>query len=298
MVSSDQEMSREDKIALLTHILHDEEWYFHDHLPTIERFLDDPDAEVRALAVRCLWNYPESELIDQLLDLARADPSQEVRSAALITLGRYIYEGEMADYDFDWGLEDELPREDFERVRDFLTTVYTDESESLESRRFALEALSFWSDPAVWPLIEQAYQHPAKEMQISAIFAMGRNGHRRWTDILLRELDSPVPERQFEAVRAVGACFLEAAAPQLVDIIETTKDRDVLLEAIYALGRVGGDEAFEVLDELSHSADEEIREVVQLALDEWHTYHGMADWLDLDWDDENEWDDPGSARWN
>jgi hypothetical protein len=66
-----------------------------------------------------------------LLDLAKADPSQEVRSAALTTLGRYIYEGEAADYDFDWGSMEELvraselPREDFERVRDFLKAVYT-----------------------------------------------------------------------------------------------------------------------------------------------------------------------------
>ena len=297
MVSSERQMSREEKIALLTQILNDEEWYSHNHLPVIEGFLDDPDDEVRALAVKCLWNYPEPELIDHLLDLAKTDPSQKVRSRALVTLGRYVYEGEMADYDFDWGASEELmragelPREDFERVRDFLIAVHTDESESLESRRFALEALSFWSDPAVWPLIEQAYHHPDPAMQISAIFAMGRNGHRRWADILLRELASPIPERQFEAVRAVGACFLEAAAPQLMDIIETTEDRDVLLEAIYALGRVGGDEAFEVLDELSDSEDEEIQEMVQLALEEWYTYHGLADWPDLGWDDE-EWDEP------
>ncbi len=286
-MTSAQEMDRETKLALLTRIEEGEN-YFTDYLPTIQAFLDDPDPEVRAQAVRCLWDYPQPELIDFLTTCAQEDPSQEVRSAALSVLGRYIYEGDMAGYDvFEGGGElwqDELPQEDFERVKAFLLKVAGDTSAPLDSQRFALEALGFLADEEVSKLIERAYNHPDVKMRMSAIFAMGRQGGRHWKDIILRELDSGFPELQFEAVRAAGESFLEEATPRLRELAESGQDKDLRLAAIFALGKTGGEEVRQFLEDLMEDPfeDDDVREVAEAALEEWSIYHGLEDWDYLD----------------
>ncbi|HIC93587.1 MAG TPA: HEAT repeat domain-containing protein, partial [Anaerolineae bacterium] len=238
-----EEMSKEEKLALLTRIVEGED-YLTDYLPVLKEFLDDEDAEVRRLAISGLWDYPDPEMIDPLLEKAAGDPSPKVRCQAIIALGRYIYEGEMADYDFDWGpleeimREGELPKEDFLRVKDFLLAVYRDEGKSLDERRFAVEALGFLSDPEVSDIIEEAYAHPDLRMKVSAIFAMGRSGLVRWTDTILRELDSPIRELQLEAIRAAGEIGLDEAGEALLRLTYAD-DRDVKLEAIWALGQTG-----------------------------------------------------------
>jgi HEAT repeat protein len=296
-MSDQQEMSREEKLQLLESLDVSED-FFTDYTPTILEFIDDPDAEVRAQAIRCLWDYPDADLIDTLMDKAKNDPAQGVRSAALAGLGRYIYEGDMADYEHAdlWGdlLEDELSQEDFERTRQFLLGVAHDPQASLDSRRFALEALSFLTDDEVTRLIDRAYNHPELKMKISAVFAMGRQGLRRWDKTLLREMDSPVPELRYEAVRAAGESFLEKATPKLLEIAHTVHDKDLQIAAILSLGRTGGDDAFLFLDSLTGSRDPDLHQAAEAALEDWLTYHGQDEW-DLDeeeWGEEDEdWDE-------
>ncbi|HID62466.1 MAG TPA: hypothetical protein EYP49_06950, partial [Anaerolineae bacterium] len=262
------ELSEED----IRHIVEGED-YSTDYWPVLRDYLEDEDAEVRSLALDGLWDYPVPELITPLLEMVRNDPSQEVRSKAIVTLGRYIYEGTMADYDFDWGAmeelmrEDELPEEDFLRVKDFLLELVRDEGQSLDSRRFAIEALSFLNEPAVQDLIEAAYAHPDVKMKVSAVFAMGRQGDRRWADTLLKELDSEVKELQYEAVRAAGEAGLDKAVPRLKELA-LDDDKDLRLEAIWALGRIGGEGVSEFLYDLADDADEEVREMAEAALEE------------------------------
>ena len=277
-----EEMSKEEKLVLLTRIVEGED-YLTDYLPVLKEFLDDEDAEVRKLAISGLWDYPDPEMIDPLLEKAMDDPSPEVRCQAIIALGRYIYEGEMADYDFDWGAleeimrEGELPEEDFLRVKDFLLSVYRDEGKSLDERRFAVEALGFLGDPEVCAIIEEAYAHPDLKMKVSAIFAMGRSGLVRWTDIILKELDSPIRELQLEAIRAAGEIGLDEAGKALLRLTYAD-DRLVRLEAIWALGQTGWEGAFERLDELAcFGEDKEVRRVAKEALEDWYLYSGSLD---------------------
>jgi HEAT repeat protein len=236
-------------------------------------YLEDKDAKVRSLALDGLWDYPVPALITPLFEIAKNDPSQKVRSKAIVTLGRYIYEGSVADYDFDWGAmedlirEGELPEEDFLRVKDFLIRLVRDEGQPLDSQRFAVEALSFLNEPEVQDLIEAAYAHPDAKMKVSAIFAMGRQGDRRWADTLLKELDSEVEELQYEAVRAAGEACLDQAAPQLKELA-LVDDKDLQLEAIWALGKIGGEDVSEFLYDLADDEDEEVREMAEAALEE------------------------------
>lgn len=276
-------LSKEEKIAFLRDVVGVGD-FTTDYLPVLLEYVNDEDEDVRALAVQNLWDYPEPDLIDVLFDKAEHDPSLDVRCKAIITLGRFIYEGEMADYDFDWGEEmeeimraEELPQEDFLRVKQFLLDLYRDQSKSLDERRFAVEALGFHTDEEVFSIIEEAYAHPDTKMKMSAIFAMGRSANARWTDVILEELNNPQKELQVEAIRAAGEMGLEEAGKDLWRLTYA-EDRDIKLEAIWALGQTGWEGAFERLDELSIlGEDEEIRETAESALEEWTLFSGLME---------------------
>lgn len=262
--------NREEKIEFLDFVINDEERFFHDCLPLLELLLDDEDVEVRKLAVTALWDYPRVEVIDWLFDIIRHDPSPEVRSTAVAALGQFIFEGVMEDYDSPpWGPEDpeSLPRADFLRVRQFLLDLIGDDNQSLETRRFAVEAISFLPEPEVVAVIQEAYEHPDPKMKLSAVFAMGRNSNAIWTAPLLKELESSVPEMQYEATRAVGESYLREAAPILRRLAQSD-DKMLALEAIWSLGKAGGAGARFFLQECTASDDPEVREVAEAALDE------------------------------
>jgi HEAT repeat protein len=267
--------TRDEKIQYLQALIDDEEMSL-DAFPVLAILVEDEDPEVRKLAVTGLWDHPRSEMIDRLCELVQHDPSQEVRSKAVVTLGRFIYEGDdddLADDDLAWGDEDEelpveqLSKKDFQRVKAFLMDLIRDDRQPSETRRFAVEAISFSNTPEVREIIAQAYAQADHKMKVSAIFAMGRSGDRAWSSILLQELESPVRELQFEATRAVGEAGLAAASPTLKRLVESG-DLDLKLEAIWSLGRAGGPGVHRFLSETARSDDEDVREVAEAALEE------------------------------
>ena len=299
-----ESLTKQEKITFLKDVVGAGD-FATDYLPVLRKYIDDEDTEVRTLAIESLWDYPDPSLVDVLMDKAEHDPEPDVRCKAISTLGRFIYEGEMADYDFDWGdmeelmRSDELPQADFLRVRQFLIDLYRDPSRSLDERRYAVEALGFHTNDEVFSIIEEAYAHPDVNMKMSAIFAMGRSGNVRWTDTILRELGNPQKELQLEAIRAAGEIGLDEAGKDLWRLTYS-EDRDVKQEAIWALGQTGWEGAFERLDELTiMGEDEEIREIAEEALEEWTLFSGLMndmfpedealeEFMDEDFEDEFE----------
>jgi HEAT repeat protein len=267
-----------------------------DNSPVFIQFLDDADPEVRATAISGLWHFPSPDLMDRLIEMATHDPSPMVRQRAVSALGIYMYLGEMADYDYDFGpmsdllREDELPEQDFIRAKRFLADLYVDDTRPLDERRFAIEALGFLSDPAIVDLVEEAYNRPERKMKVSALFAMGRSGLVRWTEILEQELYSEDEDIQREAIRAVGEIGLDEFGQDLLKLTYL-ENKDLRLEAVIALGQTGWEGAFERLEELSDDADPEVAEVAADALEEWLFMDEMQrkfgdEELDLDQDDE------------
>ena len=282
MSASQSEQSREEKIATLRRLIESED-AFLDNQSTFEAYLSDPDPEVRVLAIQGLWDYPDPALIDRLMDIAKSDPDQSVRNRAITGLGRYVYEGEMADYGFDLGSletilrEDELPEESYRRVVAFLLDIAQDPSATRDVRRVALESLGFAAEPEITHLVEQAYHDPDADMKTSALFAMGRSGLARWAPFVLTELDSPDPRIQLEAVRAAGELFLDEAAPTLLHLVQSAADQNLRREALWALAHTTSPEAWELLDAIAQdpTEDEETREVAEAALDEYELFQEM-----------------------
>jgi HEAT repeat protein len=291
------DLTPEERIAFLESLLENSAPWTDNGLIFIQ-FLDDNDPQVRALAIRGLWYYPEPALIDRLIEMAEQDPSPLVRARAVSGLGIYMYEGEMADYGYDFGpmteilREEDLSQADFVRAKEFLQSVYADVTRSLDERRFALEALSFLSDPEVADLVEEAYNQPEREMKISAVFAMGRSGLIRWTDILGRELYNDDWEIQREAIRAVGEMGMDELGKDLRQLTYAD-EREIMLEALAALAQTGWEGAFDRIDELTLDTDQEIAQAAEEAMDEWILMNeiqslGDEPELDLDWDEENQ----------
>lgn len=278
------EISKQEKLARLKQLLESEEM-FQDNQATFETYLSDPEPEVRCLAIQGLWDYADPAHIDTFIAMVERDPDQSVRNRAITALGRYVYEGEMADYDFDWGTlddimrEDELPEASYRRVLAFLLGIARDPSADLDARRYSIEALSFSSDPAIANLIEQAYHAPQLEMKVSALFAMGRSGQERWEAYVLAELDSPEPRLQLEAVRAAGELFVDDATPMLMHMAQTADDQDLRREAIWALGHATSLEAWQLLDDIANdpSEDDETRELAEAALDEFEMFQELSE---------------------
>ncbi|MBM3129844.1 MAG: hypothetical protein FJ009_14625 [Chloroflexi bacterium] len=267
-------LTRMTKRAKLSYLVDLEEGYrpFDKHALTLLRsLLDDPDAEVRAEAIACLWNDPDSRWIDLLMRKATEEPHADVRAYAISALGRYIYEGEEAALE-GWDAPFvEITPADYQRVADFLLRIAHDPDEALTARRYALEALAFRSDdPAVIDLIEWAYFHRDRRMKISAIFAMARHGHPQWAKHILAELRSDDLQIQYEAVRAAGELGLTEATDTLIGLATNKTIRKPLrLLAIYALGETGDERAYPVLEKLARARDRDVRDVARDAIEEW-----------------------------
>ena len=283
-------MSKKEKLNLLADI---EDGYrpFDKHALTLLRsLLDDPDAQVRAEAIACLWNDPDPRWIDVLMQKATDDPHSEVRTHAISALGRYIFEGDAAAFE-DWDdYEVSITPADYARVTEFLFRFAQDPEEAIEVRRYAIEALAFRSeDPNVLDLIEWAYHHSDRRLKVSALFSMARNGDPRWTDDILAELRSRDTEIQYEAVHAAGELSLQEATEPLIEMVRSKNVRKPLrLLAIYALGQIGNERAYPVIDRLTHSRDRDVREVAREAVDEWFAVNAADDMVDEALQDEEQ----------
>jgi HEAT repeat protein len=250
--------------------------------------LADEDAEVRASAINGLWEHEDPALIGPLVHLLRTDEAAIVRAAAATALGRFIYMGEVEEIDQHQALLAE------EALLDTIHQV----AEDIEVQRRAIESIAYSSEPAVVQIIENAYYDENEKMQISAIFAMGRSANANWRPQVIAELESDNSEIRFEAARACGELEAGDAIPKLVEIVEEDPDLQVQEMAIWALGRIGGPVAREVLEEYLESDVEAIALAAEEALDELNLFTDSLDLLDIEDNDDDfdEWFDANDSN--
>jgi HEAT repeat protein len=100
---------------------------------------------------------------------------------------------------------------------------------------------------------------------------MGKNSNPSWLPILIKELDSADAEIRYEAVGACGELGEEEAVPHLIRLItdpDADTDADAQLTAIRALGKIGGPEAKNCLENYLDSPSEAIQQATEQALNE------------------------------
>jgi len=218
--------------------------------------LKDDNPDIRSKAVGGLWECEERGLISVFIRLLRSDSSGQVRSAAAQGLGRFAVLAEAQ----------ELLPSDRDRIREALLEAVNLESEPLEVKRRAIEALGPFSDPEIKDLIQWAYLNPEPVLTESAIYAMGHNADPMWIPIIVKELGSSVPAMRYEAACASARFGEESIVPHLIPLLGDD-DLEVALSVIRALGVIGGSVAQKSLVGCLEDEDETISEAAQRALD-------------------------------
>ena len=225
--------------------------------------LGDEDAEVRAAAIKGLWEDKDVRLVPLLVARLREDRAVTVQAAAATSLGRFILMGEL-------GKTRPGPRA---TAYEALLATCQATDEHIEVRRRALESLAYVGNETVAELIREAYAAPEEEVRISAVFAMGRSADTRWARHVQQQLFSPNPELRYEATRACGEIQLREAVPELEELADDV-DPEVREAALWALGQIGGDKAREILEHYCLAENEATRAAAEAALDELEFLYG------------------------
>ncbi len=228
--------------------------------------LQDEDARLRSLAIEGLWEDDNVRQITPLIGLLRTDPAPAVRAAAALSLGRFVLLGEL----------EEIASQAAARVENALRQAYTVDEYEVTVRRRALESLAYSGQDDIEAYIQEAYESDDHDMQVSAVFAMGRNANRRWRPLVLADLASSDDAIRFEAVRAAGELRLKSAVSELI-AIAGENDVELRDSAIWSLGQIGGQQAQRALRAFTKSDDEDLREAAQEGLAELELFADLDD---------------------
>jgi HEAT repeat protein len=219
--------------------------------------LTDADPQVRASAIRLLWENEDVKLAVVFLRILNTDEDAEVRAAAANALGQFVYLGEL----------EKIPPELHHQIEDDLIQIIHSTDKSLVRRR-ALESLGYSGREEVIPLIENAYQEKNPDWVVSALFAMGHSCDERWRKQVLSKLHSPDDDIRSEAIHAAGELELPSARPILLDLLADEEDPETRRELIWALSKIGGEGVRDRLEEiLEVEADDEEADFIEEAMD-------------------------------
>jgi HEAT repeat protein len=244
---------RREVLDLLIEITEDNlEADFND----IFRFcLTDESPEVRARALEGLWECDDRILVTPLVTLLREDPSDNVRAAAAMTLGKFVVLAQS-------GM---LLYKDAGKISGALLQTIRDSEECRDVRRRAIEAIAPFDTTEVHQIIKEAYNSDQIEMTYSAVYAMGRSCDSRWLPIILQELRNTDPAMRYEAANACGEMEEEDAVPHLIPLFQD-EDLQAQTSAISAVGNIGGSLSKRALLSCLKSSDDLIIEAAQEAL--------------------------------
>ncbi len=236
--------------------------------------MDDALPQVRALAIRNLWECEDPSLVTPLLSALDHDPSAEVRAASSSALGAFLFLGET----------DSLPGDLLPRIEQGLLRASAADPED-EVRRLALESLGYSSREDLAPLIEKAYASADDSWKRSSLVAMGRSVNKAWAPNVTRELTSAAPPLRLEAARAAGELDLQDTVPALIDLLDDVDD-EIRHAAIWSLGQLGGEAAQSaLLGLLDRSDDEDEIDLIEDSLGNLAFVDGTRDFLILDIDE-------------
>ena len=227
-----------------------------DFIPVFLLCLNDSSEEIREKAVSGLWECDDRSLITPLISLLSSDPSESVRVAAAIALGKFCY----------LAAERKLLERDCDRLREALHCILNNPDEPLEVRRRSLEAIAPFNTAEIQAFIREGYSSDEPALRHSAVYAMGRSQDTVWLPIMIKELGSSEGAMRFEAVNACQALGEEGTVPDLIPLLEDD-DPQVQLAVVQALGAIGGSLAKRALLKCAKSGDDALEESAQQALE-------------------------------
>jgi hypothetical protein len=241
-----------------------------------QKVISDEDPHVRHLAAQILWEFEDPELIPLFLQLLDSDPEAEVRAAAVIGLGQFVYLGEIG----------RLQGEKLHGIEDRLLEVILEEPAALVRRR-ALESLGFSRRLEVPELIESAFFSNDQDMKASALIAMGRSMDSCWEMNILSMLNDTLPVLREKAARAAGEIEIKDAVPTLIELADDSEEI-VRSAAIWSLSEIGGESARQTIEKLFREAeDDREADLLESALDNITFTDGLQPFSLVDYPEES-----------
>ena len=238
---------------------------------------EDPDGGVRREAVRALGELRTDEAGDTLLGLL-GDPG--IRAEVVRALGLMAYPPAARPLlgVYDENPESELGRDSLEALARIghagARGTFYHELGSREARRreFAAEGLGRIGDPAlVDGLIRDFLREEDERAQLAFCFALARLGQPAFVDRIVLSLpDGRIGEVARQYALELGADLL----PELLRYLEDP-DREVRLELIALLERLGDAEAVPALEAASTDPDSEVADRARLAARRLAAMEGM-----------------------
>ena len=218
--------------------------------------LKDEAPEVREKAIEGLWECDDRSLVTLLASLLGGDPSDRVRVAAAMALGKFAVLAQSG----------KILSKDGDRIKESLTAAIHNPGEKQEVRRRAVEAVAAFNTPEVHRIIREAYGSDQLEMKCSAVYAMGKSCNPQWLSTILNELRNPHPAMRYEASNACGEMGEEDAVPHLIQLFKD-EDQQAQTSAIAAVGAIGGSLAKKALLRCLKSSDDAVVEAAEEALE-------------------------------
>jgi HEAT repeat protein len=219
--------------------------------------MTDSDDEVRALAIRSLWEDDSRSFLQDVTELAMSEESAAVQEAIAVALGTFSYRIEVEELTSD--LAAQAQQALFHLI---------DNGRNWMVRRRALESAAYMSrNQRVKELIQEAYESDFEQECAGALVAMGRNLDADWYPLIRRELNNDDPDIRCEAARAAGE-FGEAELIDRLAKLSSDEDEEIRDVSVRSIGKIGGRHAIDTLRYLETQVDEELKAVVREALDE------------------------------
>jgi HEAT repeat protein len=222
--------------------------------------LNDPDPQVRKIALEGLWEETNPRVMRKVIELVQTDSDYEIQASAALLLGRFAYLASI----------EELPETASSELQQVLRDIFFNTDNSLNVRRRILEALGYFAHTEdIQQAIKQAFASNEQMLRESALVAMGRSLQTQWLPIISNSLSEQSPALRYEAARAAGEMGEEARslAPRIAPLVDSN-DSEVALAAIWALGQIGGDLAKRTLKRIKGNRDTTRSQAAEEALDE------------------------------
>jgi len=219
--------------------------------------LNDPEASVRAHAIRLLLECDDVKLVPTYLDLLKNDPDVKVRAEAANVLGLFMDLGEL----------EEIPEDVHGEIRSVLLESANGEKEA-HIRRRALESLGWSSHADVMSLVESAFEMDENSWKASALTAMGRSANDHWEDRILRSLLDENDLVRKAAVQGAGLVPLKSARVPLLRMLGEEENDEIMSAVIWSLSQIGGEDVSTYLEAmLAETEDDDLIDFLEEALD-------------------------------
>ncbi len=265
-------------LASLRH--HSEEDSLADYDAIFGVAMDDPNGDVRRVAVTAIICNDNPNLLAKLLELCGEDPDETVRAAAAERLAGFAYEAEVGTF----------PETSARQIEEVLLGRVQSETEAVNVRAQALASVGYFSTEPVRAELRRAISRSG--LHLAAIRAMGRNLDPEWTDVLIEQMGSEDAAARKEAAEA--SADYEDTVEALADLVDDPVTA-VKLAAISSLGKIGGAEAKDVLIYCYESPDPVIKKAAFAALKQLETEEDLLGTVGPDWEDDEDESEGGEA---